>query len=90
MKKTGQFITDIENSLFNRILNFRDIQDVSNETEIKVITLKSIILKNEKITTDNYAGYNGLLRKCLQKIEESLTFFEKAKSELSEMLPKVS
>lgn len=88
MANVGEKVSEKQKALFERILNVRDLEDIAIKTELSYSTIRDIYRAKNNLTSNNVKGYYEMIRKSLQKTEDALTFFEKAKSELNQMIPK--
>lgn len=88
MELLGNSITKEEKEIFQRVLNIQDLMDVSHSVNVSLSTVKNVYYRNVTITKDNKPAYFALKSKAFEKIEDALTFFQKAKSDLIATTPK--
>jgi len=87
MEIVGNSITKKEKEIFQRVLNTQDLMDVSESVAVSLSTVKNVYYRNVTITVDNKPAYLAIKSKAFEKIETSLTYFQKAKSDLLATMP---
>lgn len=83
--KIGEPITKTQKDLFQRVLTIQDVMDVAEKTSISYSTVRNLYYRNTTITENNLIAVQGLINKSFEKVENALSYFEKAKSELKQM-----
>ncbi|MCB0460350.1 MAG: hypothetical protein KDC74_10100 [Flavobacteriaceae bacterium] len=89
MIQVGEPITKEQKELFQRILTIQDVMDVATSVNVSYPTVRNIYYRNVTVTEDNKEAAQGLINKAFEKVEDALSYFQKAKSELESMIPKV-
>ena len=87
MEIVGNSITKKEKEIFQRVLNTQDLMDVSQTVNVSLSTVKNVYYRTVTITEENKHAYFAIRSKAFEKIEHSLSYFRKAKSDLLETVP---
>ncbi|WP_440881439.1 hypothetical protein [Tenacibaculum sp. C7A-26P2] len=90
MVEIGKPITEEQKSLLHRLLDTKDLVDISATVDVSYSTVRSIYYRTQTITEDNKEAIYKMINKAFEKSEDAIVYFTKAKSELEAMLPKIT
>ncbi|MBS3993163.1 MAG: hypothetical protein KGZ87_05560 [Bacteroidetes bacterium] len=82
----GNPITEEQKSIFHRLLTTNDLIDISTKVNVSYSTVRNIFYRTQSITEENKEVVAKMISKSFEKTEDALIYFEKAKSELKQML----
>ena len=90
MIQIGEPITKEQKQLFQRVLTIQDVMDVAASTKVSYSAVRNLYYRNVTVTEHNKIAAQGLVNKAFEKVEDALSYFLKAKSELETMLPTIN
>ncbi len=87
MVLVGSPITEDQKKLFHRLLTINDLIEISTQVEVSYSTVRNLFYRTQSVTEENKEAVIKMIARAFEKTEDSLIYFEKAKSELKQMLP---